>query len=119
MKNNPTVISEMLFSYKHNKRCNSLNPGQTSAIVNNRIWSYFFRIRSYLIVYEVRNNRPGHITVIATINRQRLYDLPLYLRTQFKHEVLTNTPDADERFDILGKYTENLQLDDDDRILPP
>ncbi|CAF4159565.1 unnamed protein product, partial [Adineta steineri] len=28
-------------------------------------------------------------------------------------------PDADERFDILGKYTENLQLDDDDRILPP
>ncbi|CAF1516691.1 unnamed protein product, partial [Adineta steineri] len=54
-----------------------------------------------LIVYEVRNNRPGHITVIATINRQRLYNMPLYLHAQFKHEVLINTPDADERFDIL------------------
>ncbi|CAF3536964.1 unnamed protein product [Adineta steineri] len=49
----------------------------------------------------------------ATTNRQCLIDLPLYLLAQFEHEVLINTPDADERFDILGKRTKNMVLAND------
>ncbi|CAF0749060.1 unnamed protein product [Adineta steineri] len=60
---------------------------------------------------ETDNIRPG--IVIATTNRQRLIDLPLYLRAQLEHEVLINTPDADERFNILGKCTTNMVLAND------
>ncbi|CAF3653212.1 unnamed protein product [Adineta steineri] len=93
-----------------------INGPQLMSQVVDKGWDSFQVLSKTELAIRIRsfttdNIRPG--TVIATTNRQRLIDLPLYPRARFEHEVLINTPDADERFNILGKCTTNMVLAND------